>query len=384
MDRMLKVLAACAAGVVCLAGCAGTIALPTSTASGMPGANSPAAEVRARMALLMGEHTYVLAKLTVAAAAGRKDEFGSYADLLAANGSELSGVISKAMGASAFEKFAQSWTRGDSFFVDYMVAVTTRQQDLADAAMMNLNTTYVPQIAQELSTPLNISTSSVNRMLTDQVTTIKQFIDDAAAGTPSAFYPDVRAAYAKSIAMGGSIAEATVWKFPDKYPGDAAAKGAKTRAQLDSLLQEHAYLLSMTTDAGSSGATAEAAAATSSLQANAQDLSHTIASIFGSQSGTQAAQLWSDEDKSFVAYAAAGNDATKSAALNALNQTSTPALTGFLDGLHVSVDVASVTHQTIGVIDDQRAKSYAIVAAEDRQSAALLISIGDLMMGAAG
>jgi hypothetical protein len=46
--------------------------------------------------------------------------------------------------------------------------------------------------------------------------------------------------------------------------------------------------------------------------------------------------------------------------------------------------VASVTHQTIGVIDDQRAKSYAVVAAEDRQSAALLISIGDLLMGAAG
>jgi hypothetical protein len=381
---MVKLLAAYAAGVVCLAGCAGTIALPTSSASGVPGANSPAADLRARMALLMGEHTYVLAKLTVAAAAGRKDEFGSYADLLAANGSELSGVISKAMGASAFPKLAQSWTRGDGFFVDYMVAVTTRQQDLADAAMMNLNTTYVPEVAQELSTPLNISTSSVNRMLTDQVTTIKQFIDDAAAGTPSAFYPDVRAAYAKSIAMGASIAEATVWKFPDKYPGDAAAEGAKTRAQLDSLLQEHAYLLSMTTDAGSTGATAETAAAKSSLQANAQDLSHTIASIFGSQSGTEAAQLWSDEDKSFVAYASAGDDATKSAALNALNQTSTPALTGFLNGLHVTVDVASVTHQTIGVIDDQRAKSYAIVAAEDRQSAALLISLGNLLMGAAG
>jgi hypothetical protein len=384
MDRMLKVLAACAAGVVCLAGCAGTIALPTSSASGMPGANSPAADVRARMALLMGEHTYVLAKLAVAAAAGRKDEFGSYADLLATNGGELGGVISKAMGASAFQKFAQSWTRGDSFFVDYMVAVTTRQQDLAGAAMMNLNTTYVPEVALELSTPLNISTSSLNRVLTDQVTTIKKVIDDGAAGTPSAFYPDVRAAYAKSIAFGGSIAEATAWKFPDRYPGDAAAEGATARVQLDSLMQEHAYLLSMTTDAGSSGATAEAASAASSLQANSQDLAHTIASIFGPQAGTQAAQLWSDEDRSFVAYASAGDDATKSAALNTLNQTSTPALTGFLNGLHVTADVASVTHQTLGVIDDQRAKSYAVIAAEDRQSAALLISIGDLLMGAVG
>lgn len=381
---MLKTLAACAAGVVCLAGCAGTIALPTSSASGMPGANSAAADVRARMALLMGEHTYVLAKLTVAAVAGRKDEFGSYADLLAANGVELNGVLSKAMGESSGQRFAQSWTRANSFFVDYMVAATTRQQDLADAAMMNLNNNYVPQMAQVLSTPLNISTSSANRMLTEQVTTIKQLIDDAAGGAPSAFYPDLRAAYAKSTAMGGSIAEATVWKFPDKYPGDATAQGSKTRAQLDALLQEHAYLLSMTTDAASSAATFAVGAATSSLQANAQDLSHVIAATFGSQAGIQAVQVWSDEDKSFAAYASAADDATKSAALNALNQTSTPALTAFLNGLHVTVDVASVTHQTIGVIDDQRAKSYSVLAAEDRQSAALLISIGDLMMGVPG
>src|SRR5438093_11057037 len=139
MDRMLKVLAAYAAGVVCLAGCASTIALPTTSASSVPSANSPAADVRARMALVMGEQTYVVAKLTVAAMAGRKDEFGSYADLLAANGVELNGVLGKAMGETAGLKFAQSWTRGNSFFVEYMVAISTRQQDLADAALMNLN-----------------------------------------------------------------------------------------------------------------------------------------------------------------------------------------------------------------------------------------------------
>ena len=374
MGRMLKVLAAGAAGVVCLAGCAGTIALPISSASAVPSADSPAADVRARMALLTGEHAYVVAKLTVAAAAGRKDEFGSYANLLAANSVELNSVLSKATGETAAERFAQSWTQGNGFLVDYVIAVTTHQQDLADAAMTSLNTRYVPQMAQDLSSPLNISTSSANLMLTEQVTTFKQFIDDVAAGTPPAFYADLRAAYAKSTALGGAIAEATVWKFPDKYPGDATARGSKARAQLDALLQEHAYLLSMATNAAASGATAEAGAATSSLQASAQDLSHAITSIFGSRAGTQAAQIWSDEDTSFIAYASAGDDATKSAALNALNQTSTPALTRFLNGLHVTADVASVTHQTIGVIDDQRAKSYGILAAEDRQSAALLIS----------
>ena len=384
MGRMLRCLAAGAAGVVLLAGCAGTIASPTSSPARMPGAASPAADVRARLSLLMGEHTYVVAKLTVAAVAGRKAEFGSYADLLAANGFELGGVLTKAIGETAGQRLADSLTRGNGFFVDYIVAVTTRQQNLADAAMMNLNTVYVPRMAEELSTPLNISASSANRMLMDQVISTKQFIDDAVAGSPASFYADVHDAYAKSTAMGGSIAEGIVWKFPDKYPGDVVAQGAKTRAQLDAVLQEHAYLLSMTTDAAANGVAVEAGAALTSLQANDQDLSHVIASGFSSQAGVQAAQLWGDEDRSFMAYASAADDAAKSAALNALDQTSTPAFTAYLNGLHVTADIASVTHQTIGVIDDQRAMSYSVLAAEDRQSAALLISIGDLMMAAAG
>ena len=380
---MLKVLAACAAGVVCLAGCAGTIALPKSSPSTL-GAKSPAADVRARMALLMGEHTYVLAKLAVAAVAGRKDEYGSYANLLAINGDDLSAVFSRAAGESQANKFGRAWLLGDSFFVDYTVAVTTRQQDLADAAMMNLNTKYVPQAAAAISAPLNISMATATRMFVDNLTATKQLIDDAAAGAPSAFYPDLRAAYTKSIGIGGSLAEAIAWKFPDKYPGDATSVGANARAQLDALLQEHAYLLSMTTDAASSGATPEGGAAATSLEASTQDLSRAIASIFGAQAGAQAAQLWNDEDKSFIAYASAADDPAKTAALNSLNQTSTPALTSFLNGLHVTADVASVTQQTIGVIDDQRAKSYSVLAAEDRQSAALLISIGDLLMKVSG
>jgi len=381
---MLKVLAACAAGVVCLASCASTIALPTSSASGALDASSPAADVRARMTLLSGEQTYVLAKLTVAAAAGRKDEFASYAALLATNGAELAGVLSKAVGDTAGQRFAQSWTRGNSFFVDYLVAVTTHQHDLADAAMMNLNTQYVPQLAQDLSTPLNISTSSANRMLTDQVTTIKQFMDDAVAGTPSAFYPDVRAAYAKATAMGGAIAEATVWKFPDKYPGDATASGAKGRAQLDSLLQENAYLLSMTTDAAVTGATRDEGAAKSALQACVEDMSRVIGSLLGSQAGTKSTQAWGDEDNAFVAYASAADDAARARDLDGVNEGASSGLKFYLSGLHVKVDTISIAHQTIGLIDDQRAKSYGAIAAEDRQSAALLISIGDLMMGARG
>jgi hypothetical protein len=384
VDPMLKLVAACAAGVVCLAGCASTIGLPSSSPSRTAGAGTPAAAVRARMVQLMGEHTYVVAKLTVAATVGRKDEYTSYAGLLAASEDDVAVIVAKAAGESQGSSFAKAWLLGDSFFVDYMVATTTRQQGLADAAMANLNTRYVPQMAQAISSPLNISMSSASRLLADQVTSTKQFMDDAAAGSPTAFYADVRAAYAKSTAMGGALAEGIAWKFPDKYPGDPSAGGAKVRAQLDSTMQEHAFLLSMATDAAAAGLTNELGPAAAALMANAQDMSQAVASVFGSSAGARAGQLWSDEDKSFIAYASAGDDAARTAALSALNQTSTPAIASYLEGLHVSADVPSVTQQTIGVIDDQRAKSYSVIAAEDRQSAALLVSIGDLMTGVRG
>lgn len=378
---MLRMLAASAAGAVCLAGCASTIGLPTSSPSGFADAGSPAAGVRARMVQLVGERTYIVAKLAVAAGSGRKDEYASYAVLLATGEDDVTAVISRAAGESQGNAFGKAWLLGDSFFIDYMVAATTKQQSLADAATVNLNTKYVPQMAQAMSVPLNISMSTATRMVSDNVTATKQLIDDDAAATPTAFYADVRAAYAKATAMGGALAEGIAWKFPDKYPGDPTGPGAKVRAQLDSTMQEHAYLLSMATEAAAGGATAEAGAASSALQANLQDLSHVVAAVFGSAAGTQAGQLWGAEDRSFMAYASAGDDTTKTTALNALNQDSTPAIASFLAGLHVTADMPSVTSQTIGVIDDQRARSYGVIAAEDRQSAALLISIGDLMMG---
>ncbi len=381
---MVKLLAACAAGVMCLASCANTTGLPTPSPSGHADAGSAAAGLRARMVLLTGEHTYVIAKLAVAAAEGRKDEYAAYASLLILVSDDLSTQLGRSIGETQGAKFRTAWLLGDSFFVDYMVAATTRQQDMADAAMVNLTNTYVPQTALAISSPLNISMSTATRLMSDNLAATKQLIDDAAAGTPTAFYNDARGGYTKSTAMGGALAEGVAWKFPDKYPGDAAGSGARLRAQLDAAMQEHAYLLSMATDAAATGATTDAGSAAGVLQANLDDMSRAIAAVFGSQAGSQAVQLWGDEDRSFMAYAAAGDDSARTTALSRLNQSSTPALKAFLSGLQVTADVAAVTHQTIGVIDDQRAKSYGVIAAEDRESAALLVSIGDLMLGVPG
>lgn len=375
MVRVLKTVAAYAAGALCLAGCGGTIALPLHPSSGPPSANYPAADLRAHVTLLYGEHTYVLGKLAAAAAAGRKDEFTSYAAMLAANGDDLSAVFSKAAGESQGASFHQARVLGDSFYVDYVVAATTQQQDMSDAAMQNLNSKYAPQMAQALGSTLNISNSTANRLLDDEVSSTKHFVDDSS--NPS-FYADLHDAYSKAIAMGGAVAEGIAFKFPDKYPGDVTAAGAKLRAQMDALLQEHGLLFTMTTSPlDANGANS----ANESLQANRDALAKIIGSTFGANAADDASKTWSDEDGGLAGYAFAADDQTRQSALDNLNKNVTPEVSSFFSGLHANIDASSQVKAVIQVIDDQRAKTYDPVASDDRVAAAQLITAGDALLG---
>ena len=365
MGRMLKRLVAGAAGALCLAGCGAPIAIP-SPSGGPPRGDSPAADLRAHITLLYGERTYVLAKLVVAGSAGRKDEYSSYARLLATNAGDLGDALSKAAGQGTGDSVQQARLLGDGFLVDYMVGVTTQQQAMADTALQNLNTKYVPQMAQVLSSALNISNSTATKLLTDEVTSSKQFIDDGAAGTPTPFYSDLRSAYATSMSMGSAVAEAVAGKFPDKYPGDPTSAGAKLRAQLDSLLQEHSYLATMATAAAAANDEEGKTAASGALGANTDALAQLFASAYDPATGDNARKSWTDENDALLAYALAPN-----------GSPSATELTDFFAGLHASGDIPAQIQATVMVIDDQHAKSYDKIAAEDRYASTLLVAVGD-------
>lgn len=373
---MVKMLAACAAGVLCLAGCAGTIAVPIHPSSGPPSANYPAADLRAHVTVLYGERTYVLGKLAVAAVAGHKDEFGSYAGLLATNGDDLAAILSKAAGESQGTSFHQARVLGDSFYVDYIVAATTQQKDLSDAAMQNLITKYAPQMAQALSSTLNMPSSTANQLIGGEVSSTKHFVDDAAN---KSLYADLRDAYSKAITLGASVAEAIAGKFPDKYPGDVAGGASRLRAQLDAMLQEQAMLLTMATSPlGEDGANG----ANESLQANRDALAKIFGSTFGASTADQASKTWADEDGGLAGYAFAADDQTKQNAQDNLNKTVTPELASFFNGLHANVDAARQIKAEMAVIDDQRSRTYEPIAPDDRAAAAQVIALGDALLAA--
>ncbi|WP_088006959.1 copper amine oxidase [Indiicoccus explosivorum] len=89
------------------------------------------------------------------------------------------------------------------------------------------------------------------------------------------------------------------------------------RAALDALLSEHAYLAVITMQKGIDGA-ADFEESAAALQANTDDLSAAVASVYGEEAGQQFKEIWSSHIGYFVDYvtaSAAGDEAAKEAAL---------------------------------------------------------------------
>ncbi|MED1204434.1 copper amine oxidase [Heyndrickxia acidicola] len=100
-----------------------------------------------------------------------------------------------------------------------------------------------------------------------------------------------------------------------------ASPAANLRADLDSLLSEHAYLAIITMQKGAKGAK-DFQAAANALNQNTDNLSKAVASVYGEQAGMQFKQIWGSHIGYFVDYVkatVAKNDAAKQKAMKNLN-----------------------------------------------------------------
>ncbi len=364
------------AGALLLSACGSSIELPLASPSRSTfGFDSPAADLRTHMDLLLGEHAYVMAKLAIAAAAGRKDEFHSYAGTLVANGSDLTKLMRSALGETEGSQLGQLWSAGSNFFVDYVVAAATHDQAGADAAMKNLTGMYAPQLAQLLASSLSLSMDDANQLASDQVSGVKLVVDDAVASDFSKLYADVRAGYAKAVRSGDVLAAAVVSRFADRFPGDGQGKAATFRGAVDTLLMAQAYFMTMASDATVLGNTAETNAANDALAATTTSLSVVLGGVFGDATGTLAQRMWAQEAQLVLTYAESGADADRQNVLSA----ATPAA----GGLAYSLDLSAELSALLKAVDDQRARSYDKLADDDRAAALKLAAAGDTITAAA-
>ena len=327
----------------------------------------------------------MITKDSLAAAANRADEYKGYATLLTINGTNLTDLMSSAFGASAADSFDKIWSAQNNYFVDYTVGIVSHQAAKSDGAVSGLINTFVPQLAKYMNSMTSIPLDPITQLLTQQVLVTKGIIDDQAALNNARMFADLHVAYGQAARVGDALASAIARKFPDKFPGDPSSKAVDFRASLDNLLQEHAYLATMTTSATAAGRSSEQAAALNALAANANLLGTVFSNVFGAAIGTRFDQVWGARNAELVVYAGNADATTRQGALDSMSGAF---VTQFSALVHESTDAgedqlssavrAQVT-DTIKVIDDQRAKSATTLATDDHTAAAAMNPIADLI-----
>ena len=336
-------------------------------------ADSKAADLRVRLDLLLGEHIMVVAKQAVAAV-NHTDEYAGYATLLTTNSTAMVDVVRSAYGNTSATQFEQVWRVQDQYLIDYTIGVVTHNDAKSNGAMSGLVNGFVPQFAQLITSLTQIPADLVTQLETQHLAEMKVTIDDEVAQSYAKFYPDVRTAYAKTTALGNRLATRMAQQFPDKFPGDPSESAIDTRVSLNSLLQEHSYLATMTTDAVVAGRTAEQNAAATALGANAAELGKLFTDLLGGTAGTQVAELWGAGSADLIAYATSGDVTAKKGLTDKF-------ITRFYAVAPTASDAArdQVTAM-IKVIDDQRAKASKSIAGDDRAAATGMQGIADRIL----
>ena len=350
-------------------------------------AETKAAALRTRLDLLLGEH--VIAIGNESSAAMRPDGAASYLHLLSANGTDLTELIRSAPGDTAAAAFDNIWTTQNDSLVNYTIGLVTHNKGKSDGAMSSLATKFVPQLSQFFTAAIQIPPNVISPMATQQVLETKALIDDQLAQNYPRTYSDLRTVYAQASRIGDALASRITQKFPDKFPGNPAGKAANLRVSLNNLLQENAYLATMTTSAAIGGRTADQAAAAAALAGNANDLGSVFGSLFGTSMGTRFDQVWAAKSTATVGYAKASTAAARQGALLTLRDAFMTPLSGLIQeatNLPPSSSLPSIQAQveaTVTVLDDQRSKSAAGLGSDDRAAGAAMQAVADLIALAA-
>ena len=405
--RILKALPLLLVAVVALAACSNA-ATSSSTAQSMtPSSMAPmsmapesmapdgvvvdsdAANLRVDLDYLLGEHLILAAKATGAALDARNDQFAAYGELLNTNGTELGAAIGSIYGTDAEDEWNRIWSAHNGFFVDYTTGVATDDAAVADKAVEDLTTVYVPEFSSFLAGATGLPEDAVTDLVTDHVLQTKAVVDAQASGDFEAAYAAIRAAYAHMQMIGDALAPAIA--EGNDIQGDPSNAGVDLRVALNQLLQEHLYLASFATDAAIGGRSDEFAAAGAALNSNGTDLGAAIGSLYGTEAEDGFNQIWSAHNGFFVDYTtgvATDDQAMMDKAVEDLTTVYLPDFAEFLagatdlpqDALEGLIQDHVLT--TKAIVDAQGAGDVAAAAAADREAAMHMRMIGDPLAAA--
>jgi len=197
----------------------GHMAMAQSTASDamMASSTTKAADLRAGLNYLLGEHILLASSATGAALAGRDAQFKAAAAALDQNSVDISKAIGSVYGQGAENAFLPLWRRHIGFVVDYTVGVATKDKTKSDKAVADL-VQYTQDFGAFLaSANPNLPKDAVAELVKGHVLTLKDVIDAQAAKDPARAFTAQRTGAAHMQMIADPLAEAIVTQFPERF-----------------------------------------------------------------------------------------------------------------------------------------------------------------------
>lgn len=288
-----------------------------------PTVETEAADLRATLDHLLSEHAF-LAVETMRKGADGAEDFEQSAAALDQNTQELSETIGSVYGEEAGQQFEEMWSAHIGYFVDYVNGTAEGDEAMKEEALNQLS-----QYREDFS--MFLETATEERVDAEGLAEGLQMHVDQLIGAFDAYvmedyetaYMYEREAIGHMYMVSKGLSTAIADQFPDKFNNtDPATPAADLRSDLNNLFSEHAGLAAMVMQNGIDGS-ADFEASVASLEANTEDLSAAVTSVYGEEAGQQFKMMWSEHIGYFVDYVNATAEEDMDAKEEAMNNLMT-------------------------------------------------------------
>ncbi|MGH9164150.1 MAG: hypothetical protein ACRDZW_01380 [Acidimicrobiales bacterium] len=324
---------------------------------GVSATQSSISILRSNLTGLLEQHVF-LTGLTTAAALSGGDPAPPSA-VLDQNSQALALVVGAVYGDEGSQAFLDLWRRQVSLLLDFGQASAA-----GDTAKLDATKAALDVYRDELATFLNTANPQLAKdaLLDDQKTYLgglQQAITAQAKQDPTAVAKLAKAA--QHMPRTAAVLAAGIAKQRPAFGGLVDGSAATLRAVLTSRLQEHAYLVWLTT--GVILARGDSKPAADALDANSTELANVVSGAYGDAAAASFLTLWRTHIGFFVDYAQATLAADTAKAAQARSQ-----LDGFGASLGAFLHAANPNLDAAEVAADLRAHTTSLLTAIDAQA----------------
>jgi hypothetical protein len=286
---------------------------PTDTPSPTiaPGAETPAAELRAAVGVAIQSHVFLLGVGTDALLreGSESPAFVRTQATVSDNTAELAEIVAEAYGEEAAGRFTDLWTAQIGYVNDY-----ARGYDEGDEALRTQMSQELETFRIDLGLLLDELTGGVVPAETAAAQVEPMFDGELAVVDAQVAGGDVAGALRETVGTAPPVADliagAIIVHDPDVYRDAVDAPSSVLRSTMQALWQEHVYLTWYAVDAGlRSGTTSTAfTSVRSALDANTRAMAERWGEDYGAASARAFEQTWQSEVEALISYGQ-GSDA---------------------------------------------------------------------------